>query len=179
MLDFFFKTGTIEFSGDLKTCFNKYIHETATEKVVKLDSKNEKAYIQEISISESKPFYDVIDELEFNIKLQVIFDKIAVCMAVYIRNDFGDVILFTRDIESIDSPIRNKGNYVYSFKIPNKFLSPGHYSLSVDLAELNSDKLQSLSDVISFEVKDHHSVRSKLGLGWFGNNFFFPEWSVK
>jgi lipopolysaccharide transport system ATP-binding protein len=96
---------------------------------------------------------------------------------MFIANIHGNIILVTTDEDLTESPLAraNVGEYQYSVRFPGKLLKPGEYHLTVSLVEKGIAAIDKHEAIISFEIQDVVSRRSRHQVGYRKAAMVAPE----
>lgn len=169
-----FKNGFLKVGGSTDRVIEQYMEGT-NQLVGKIDFplKNNEAQIYQVYLDNDSlgNIFRYTQPIKFNAVINVYKKDLRFYMGISIINHFGDVVLFTRDIEVISmlDKSRMKNKYTYTITIPGSVLVPGEYHVEFALVELGSSRLIDHPDMhVSFKVIDQGSNRVKSGLPWHG-----------
>jgi len=118
---------------------------------------------------------DVNDKLF--LKVNYLFNKDIPMMhlTLIISNDIGEVVsFFDRTDYSMNYFSVKKGNYQTILEIPNPFLKPGSYTITLGCSDNESNINDHKFDVLSFEIENITAMRTIRN----GYTFFPIKWDM-
>jgi homopolymeric O-antigen transport system ATP-binding protein len=126
----------------------------------------QRAFIEEVELSNPEGCatgsFSSLESIRVRIRLKC-FSRIPACqLAVRLTNLDGVPILTTTNVDGQSSlGTLERGDHLFEFKIPEAFLAVSHYSLIVCLHIPGVESVDTLNDVLSFDVVDgvNHATR--------------------
>lgn len=153
------ENGMVSFSGKVDETITRYLTSGLNKETIEIKfDKNEMiSGFKKIYFSnKSQNIFDWSENIKINFLFEIV-DKAYAILTFYLRNEMGDIILFS---ESNDNNIRyNYGLHNITIEIPPKTLIKNRYYLSAGLKDEYNNILEIKKDILCLNIEDTSSKR--------------------
>lgn len=153
------ENGMVSFSGSVDETITQYLTSGLNKETIeiKFDKNEIVSGFKKIYFSnKSQNIFDWSENIKINFLFEIV-DKAYAILTFYLRNEIGDIILFS---ESNDNNIRyNQGLHNITIEIPPKTLIKNRYYLSAGLKDEYNNILDIKKDILCLNIEDTSSNR--------------------
>ena len=168
--------GKLSFAGPIEECVSEYLNSRNLDSSIDFTSTENDNHPVRISnaqvvnmTQEPGHAFSMQEPISITYQLEVIRRTSRIYVAFHLKDSTLESVIFCRDFEFDADLLRDRdtGTYEFSITIPAGILTPGTYSVVLDLCRSSPGEiLQSSSSKGTIKIYDNNSTLASVGFQW-------------